>query len=381
MRPAEQRSWPLASPHVRRILAEDGVFHGLCVGYCAFAFVLLFALNALERFVPLMYLPLWATGAGIALLVHLLACECLRTVRAGSKRPLSDALAALRLRTRGRIVQGCLLVVSLGLLFGCFTSVKNALPLLSPFRFDKPLADLGTALHGGVAPWQWLHPILGHQPVTRFIEVTYSSVWMLLLVGFPVLLFVHPELRELRRRYLLTTFLTLVLLGNVLAGLGMSAGPVYYGHVTGDHGRYGELVRYLAFSKGLPYSAADIQEHLWLSLQTDQVELGTGISAFPSIHVAMATLFVLAARRIGRRLGAVFMAYWVLILAGSIHLGWHYSLDGYVSAVAVCGIWAMTRPRRAGRRAGAAVRDPGAGRGFEPARPAPVGLAVRTGAA
>src|SRR3546814_4974916 len=34
------------------------------------------------------------------------------------------------------------------------------------------------------------------------------------------------------------------------------------------------------------------------------------------------------------------LLYAVVIFLGSIHLGWHYAVDGYVSIVAVAAIWA-----------------------------------------
>jgi hypothetical protein len=33
------------------------------------------------------------------------------------------------------------------------------------------------------------------------------------------------------------------------------------------------------------------------------------------------------------------------ILVGSVHLGWHYALDGYVAAAAVVALWAASGPR------------------------------------
>jgi PAP2 superfamily len=41
-------------------------------------------------------------------------------------------------------------------------------------------------------------------------------------------------------------------------------------------------------------------------------------------------------------LGLVFAAYAAVVLVGSVHLGWHYAVDGYVSIVATLAIgWAV----------------------------------------
>ena len=44
----------------------------------------------------------------------------------------------------------------------------------------------------------------------------------------------------------------------------------------------------------------------------------------------------------------------VVILTGSVHLGWHYAVDGYVSAAAVLLLWVASGPVL--RRYFAAVR-------------------------
>jgi TRAP-type C4-dicarboxylate transport system permease small subunit len=61
----------------------------------------------------------------------------------------------------------------------------------------------------------------------------------------------------------------------------------------------------------------------------------------PSLHVALAVLYPLVGFRVNRWLGVAFVLYAFLILLGSIHLGWHYAIDGYVSAIAVIAIWKL----------------------------------------
>jgi len=60
-----------------------------------------------------------------------------------------------------------------------------------------------------------------------------------------------------------------------------------------------------------------------------------GISAMPSMHVALPVLYMLAGFRENRWLGWAFLVYLIAILIGSVHLGWHYAIDGYVSILVV----------------------------------------------
>jgi membrane-associated phospholipid phosphatase len=64
-----------------------------------------------------------------------------------------------------------------------------------------------------------------------------------------------------------------------------------------------------------------------------------GISAFPSMHVAMAVLFALYATRRSRLVGLLMWAFAAIIMVGSVILGWHYAVDGYASVLISIAIW------------------------------------------
>ncbi|MFM5923264.1 MAG: hypothetical protein ACKOPG_03635, partial [Novosphingobium sp.] len=53
-------------------------------------------------------------------------------------------------------------------------------------------------------------------------------------------------------------------------------------------------------------------------------------------------LFYLAAREISPRAGRVMFALFVVIWIGSVHLAYHYWIDGLVSAIAVYGLWRLS---------------------------------------
>jgi membrane-associated phospholipid phosphatase len=78
---------------------------------------------------------------------------------------------------------------------------------------------------------------------------------------------------------------------------------------------------------------------LWDSYITGRLDPGSGISAMPSLHVGGATLCALLGWRTDRRLGWMFIVYAGIIMIGSVHLGWHYAIDGYVAGLATVAIW------------------------------------------
>jgi hypothetical protein len=77
--------------------------------------------------------------------------------------------------------------------------------------------------------------------------------------------------------------------------------------------------------------AVKVQDGLWQAHLAGTYDLGRGISAMPSIHVSAAVLFALLAWRVDRRLGIAFTIYAAVIMIGSVHLAWHYAIDGYLS--------------------------------------------------
>ena len=109
---------------------------------------------------------------------------------------------------------------------------------------------------------------------------------------------------------------------------------------------YADLMNYLnasGYNQSTPLLALQNQKLLLNSyLSGVHLEFGGGISAMPSLHVAIAYLFVLVGMKIHNLLGVVFSCYALLIFLGSVHLGWHYALDGYVAIVAVLLIWKMS---------------------------------------
>jgi membrane-associated phospholipid phosphatase len=161
--------------------------------------------------------------------------------------------------------------------------------------------------------------------------------------------------RRLRQQFFLSLMLGWILLGSVAAVLFSSAGPCYFGRVTGLPDPYQPLMTYLNDANQVHgVWALGLQAALWRSYTLQEFSLLSGISAMPSMHVVLATLFALVCWRTNRWLGIVMSIYAALIMVGSVHLGWHYAIDGYAGAAGMMTIWylvgrALSR-RQIGRR-------------------------------
>jgi len=137
-----------------------------------------------------------------------------------------------------------------------------------------------------------------------------------------------------------------VVIGNVLALAGMSAGPVFYDRIYGGD-RFADLATAIAATPRLADYFGLIQDDLWLAYAKQEQMIGSGISAFPSVHVAIAMVTALYMWERSRILGLLGAGFVAVILFLSIYSGYHYALDGYVSIAVIWGAWAVMRKRAA----------------------------------
>jgi hypothetical protein len=219
-----------------------------------------------------------------------------------------------------------------------FTAVKTLLNDVLPFSWDTTFMAIGKELHFGLHPWQWLD--IENPAITRALESIYAF-WGVLLVAVPFAVVMQRAGGQARPRFLISLILIFILLGNIAAGAFMSAGPFWF-HFTGaKQDDYAGLFAYLmqADPNG-DFSAVNFQRYLWQAYLQGATHIGTGISAFPSIHVAVATLYALHAWPLGRMPRIAATTFLVLIMVGAVHLGWHYAVDcyaGLLGAVLIYG--------------------------------------------
>ena len=241
--------------------------------------------------------------------------------------------------TAERIVGGLIVVAFMPMFVSVFTAFKTMIGVVNPHSWDVAFETWDRVLHGGVHPWVWLQPLLAHPWITTAINFNYH-IWLMLLYVFLFWQTFSTRNRKLRMQFFLTYVLSWSLLGSLLAMVFASGGPVYYGRLTGLEDPYQPLMAYLygASEEGVVW-ALKVQEGLWESYQTGSFNFGSGISAMPSMHLAASTLFTLVAWNTHRTFGWSMVGFTALILIGSVHLGWHYAIDGYVSILLTWLIW------------------------------------------
>jgi hypothetical protein len=220
-----------------------------------------------------------------------------------------------------------------------FTFYKSAISYLHPYGWDVRLTHLDAWLHGGIQPWVWLQPVLGHPLITGAINFFYN-LWFFIVYAVLILQAFDTHNKRLRMRFYLSFLLTWILLGSVAATAFSSLGPCYDPGIAHHVGPYSGLMQYLyRANETIPIWALDTQQMLWRDYQHNRTGLGSGISAMPSVHVATATLLALFGWQYSRPYGIALTLFAVIIFLGSIHLGWHYAVDGYAAILGTLTIW------------------------------------------
>lgn len=224
--------------------------------------------------------------------------------------------------------------------FSCgFSVLKGAISILSPFAWDRALSNADRLLAFGRAPYErlwWLAD--SHLAVTIFNFV--YNFWFFLLLGMVFAIAFARRDSALRHRFL-ATFMLIWAIGGFFVAMGFSsAGPCYFARL--DLGNdYRPLMDALAAAaRDYPVWALGTQDLLWQGYLNPSSG-SVGISAFPSMHVATATLLALYGTCRSRLAGWLLWTFAGMIFTGSIVLGWHYAVDGIGGALIALVLWKM----------------------------------------
>lgn len=240
-----------------------------------------------------------------------------------------------------RIKPAIYVLIACNLFFLTFTMVKTTLPHVVGFWADPLFAAIDRTLHLGRDPWEWTHG-LGDVVPLWLGEWLYMGLWLIPATYFPVFITLFDGDSQRRDRYLWLYLVGWAVLGNLMAQTFMSAGPIFYDRVY-DGDRFAALMDTLRTGGVWNTGVAYIQDYLWSAYSTQNLRVGSGISAFPSVHVGMVTVW---AFYLGERwkftipFGILLVAAFVFF---SVHFGWHYAVDGYVSIVVIWAAWFMIR--------------------------------------
>jgi hypothetical protein len=238
--------------------------------------------------------------------------------------PLPFAILAAWLVRKAKMPDLLTMILGGEMITACWallTANKIGIDLAFPFWADAPIARMEHALFGidpTVALRAALHPALHAIEVLYYawVPVQFVAIYALLLSSYS----------RRKAQGILSWALCWIVLGNFVAAILSSAGPVFYDRLYGVH-RFGDS----------PAATMAVANMLWSTFQAHSSMVGTGISAAPSLHVAMSVWLALTLR--GTRLYVPAAMYSAAIFIGSITLGWHYVTDGVLGGLGALVLW------------------------------------------
>lgn len=223
---------------------------------------------------------------------------------------------------------GVALVAAQMAVLGC---AKVTLPYATSFWTDPPLAQLDAMLFFGVDPWRISHALFGG--ASHLIDRAYIT-WAPINLSLTALLLILPQ-SEKRAQALLSYFV--IMAGSIALMYAIpAAGPIFYADL-GYGDRFADLPLH-------PW-VESTRHYLWTGYLNPDDRIGSGISAMPSVHVAVACWMALVCRLYLPKAQMLGWAFLAVILVGSVHLGWHYAVDGLAGIGITAAAWWLCRSR------------------------------------
>lgn len=229
------------------------------------------------------------------------------------------------------------MIVAVSVVMSAHFLVKISIHIINPQVFDAWLWRYDRWLGFGVDPLLVLLELVRQPWLLHALDVTYSVVYPFTVLIYPPLLGLASPTRSLRVAAL-SGFCLLWIVGGTLYVAFPSWGPVYT-----------QPAHFEQTLQSMPITV-HVQQELLQELKgvidnpagRRPVKFG-GVAAFPSLHLAVLTLFLLASRRVNRYWGWATGVLLGLMAVGSMVTGYHYLLDSLAGVVlgAACYLGAV----------------------------------------
>jgi PAP2 superfamily len=313
----------------------DGILAAIVAAFILSAFVFLPEPPQLN----LALIMQWTAASTLPLVYAVLAHMVVDWLRTGS---LDAAISITRKTlTKDALWRALRLTSMFAAFILTFPVWKSQIPTFNPYNWDTAFAALDRTLHFGIQPWEALNALTGYGWITASLDKIYY-LWfpaIFMALGAAAL---SAESR-VSQRFLISFTLSWIIIGVALAIAFSSAGPIFLGRLTGIPGEFAALTANLeAVDAVHTLRTIQVRDQLWASYLGMDTGIVSGISAMPSMHNAICVLMFLAARHIHRVVAIAAGLFALVIFTGSVHLGWHYAIDGYASAILVPVIWKLS---------------------------------------
>ena len=205
-----------------------------------------------------------------------------------------------------------------------YTATKTAIPFIVGYTWDGFWAAADVIIFGDDA-WRITQRWFG--PASSFVfEWFYTVAWGLLLIFTSALVTLHATRHTVAIFY--SAMLGTWLLGGFVLAYAMSAAGPVFAHLVDASltTRFAPLQHFLASTLPPNSPISGTQAYLSSAMGSHTAVKGGGISAFPSMHIGAASVYVLAARKTWWLAPA--LSFWIIIFICSAYFGYHYWIDG-----------------------------------------------------
>lgn len=262
---------------------------------------------------------------------------------------LAAGIAALRDRSRFRENVAGIARCCAPLLFVLATAflLKSFIHVINPRVYDRLLFVIDRRLHFGFSPTIFLTTLFDNHLFLRGLDLYYTSVYFVLFIGVTAALLGTLD-PALRLRFA-AAFAMMWMAGTALYLVVPSWGPAFSATPLVER-TLRSMPHTVWVQRQLYGELASLVNH---PLAPRLVRFGS-VAAFPSLHVAVLTLFTLALRRLSRLGFVLGLGGALLMLFGSVITGYHFLIDGEAGALLAAGAWFVAGPlTRDGRDASA----------------------------
>lgn len=335
----------LVTMHLRKSISSDGIFFLFVLSYvlCTFLFSQHHGLN--DRFSIFMYVrPALLQYIPVGMLFYA-AYIFYVMVKISPNRLFLYLWSELKSwLTSYTFFRGCLNYISICVFLSAMTSFKSLIPEINPFSWDPTLENFDRLLHGGFSPWEIIHPLFSSPFMSYIIDVVYRLWFIIMMITVVWFIFLSKD-EQLRKRFMVTYVVAWAINGTIFALVFSSVGPAFFSNVYPEaNNPYLDLMTYLnSVNNSYSLMALNSQKMLWHLYDTAQLGATGGISSMPSMHVSIAFLIFAVSLQTpymtAKLLGGAFL---LLTLVGSVHLAWHYAIDGYFSIISTALIWRLS---------------------------------------
>ncbi len=244
----------------------------------------------------------------------------------------------------GRIVDSIPLFVAVMIIMTTIPVMKSLIAYVHPYHLDIDFIKIDKWIHFGQYPQYLLAPIIEKLGLIGLLNYSYNFWLGVMLGGYWYAIFIDRN-EHRRLTFLWCSLIAWFGMGWGLATSMSSVGPIFFGATFPEiPDPYAPYIEYL---RGIHESGTMISS-LWVSDLLGQMARDNnvidlnGISAMPSMHVAIAALFAVYMWHVNKIWGVLYIVFAAIIMAGSIFLAWHYAIDGYFSIICVLCLWYVT---------------------------------------